>query len=196
MSNNTSESTPSGTRQLKLITSREEPADCRYWRLSVSQGYTQELQTELYDKAENATMHTFKVERELNVPIEKLWTLVSDFSNLSWYSPAEKVEKVGSGVGEIRRITMPGMPTAIEERLLELDPQQHQLVYEVLENEINIMRDYTVKASLRGTGTASTIAIWHGQFTGVSGDVEPQVMIDIMTDTYGSMLTEMERAAT
>ncbi len=40
-------------------------------------------------------VHTIKVERELNVPIEKLWSLVSDFSNLSWYSPAEKVEKVG-----------------------------------------------------------------------------------------------------
>ena len=141
-------------------------------------------------------MHTFKVERELNVPIEKLWALVSDFSNLSWYSPAEKVEKVGSGVGEIRRITMPGMPTAIEERLLALDPKQHQLVYEVLENEINIMQGYTVEASLRSTGSASTLALWHGQFSGITGDLEPQMMIDIMSDTYTSMLTEMERAAT
>ena len=47
-------------------------------------------------------MHIIKVERELKVPIEKLWALVSDFSNLSWYSPAEKIEKLGSGIGEIR----------------------------------------------------------------------------------------------
>ena len=141
-------------------------------------------------------MHTFKVERELNVPIEKLWALVSDFSNLSWYSPAEKVEKVGSGIGEIRSITMPGMPSAIEERLLELDPKQHQLVYEVLENEINIMQDYTVKASLHSSGSASTVALWHGQFSGITGDLEPQMMINIMTETYTSMLTELERAAT
>ena len=70
-------------------------------------------------------MHVIEVERELNVPIEELWSLVADFSNLSWYPTAEKVEKIGEGIGEIRRITMPGMPTAIEERLMELDPQQH-----------------------------------------------------------------------
>ena len=140
-------------------------------------------------------MHAIKVERELNVPIEKLWSLVSDFSNLSWYPPAEKVEKIGEGIGEIRRITMPGMPTAIEERLMELDPQQHRLVYQVLENEINIMQDYTVVARLRSVDDSTTVALWHGQFSGVAGDLEPQMMIDIMTDTYGSMLMEMERAA-
>ena len=139
-------------------------------------------------------MHLIKVERELKVPIEKLWALVSDFSNLSWYSPAEKIEKLGSGIGEIRRITMPGIPTAIEERLLELDPLQHRLVYTVLENEINIMQDYTVEASLRSAGDASTVALWQGQFSGVAGDLEPQIMIDIMTETYVSMLTEMEGA--
>ena len=139
-------------------------------------------------------MHIIKVERELKVPIEKLWALVSDFSNLSWYSPAEKIEKLGSGIGEIRRITMPGIPTAIEERLLELDPLQHRLVYTVLENEINIMQDYTVEASLRSAGDASTVALWQGQFSGVAGDLEPQIMIDIMTETYVSMLTEMEGA--
>ena len=139
-------------------------------------------------------MHLIKVERELKVPIEKLWALVSDFSNLSWYSPAEKIEKLGSGIGEIRRITMPGIPAAIEERLLELDPLQHRLVYTVLENEINIMQDYTVEASLRSASDASTVALWHGQFSGVAGDLEPQIMIDIMTETYVSMLTEMEGA--
>ena len=140
-------------------------------------------------------MHTFKVERELDAPIDKLWSIVSDFSNLSWYSPAEKVEKVGNGIGEIRRITMPGMPAAIEERLLEIDPKQHRLVYEVLENEINIMQDYTVTACLSTSGNASTIALWRGQFSGVSGDVDPEMMIGIMNDTYASMLTEMEKAA-
>ena len=140
-------------------------------------------------------IHTIEVKRELNVPIEQLWSLVADFSNLSWYPHAENVEKIGEGIGEIRRITMPGMPAAIDERLMELDPQQHRLVYQVLENEINIMQDYTVVARLRSVDEATTVALWHGEFSGVAGDLEPQMMIDIMTDTYGSMLMEMERAA-
>jgi hypothetical protein len=146
-------------------------------------------------RTEKTVMHAIKVERVLNVPIEKLWSLVSDFSNLSWYPPAEKVEKIGEGIGEIRRITMPGMPAAIDERLMELDPQQHRLVYQVLENEINIMQDYTVVARLRSVDEATTVALWQGEFSGVAGDLEPQMMIDIMTDTYGSMLMEMEQAA-
>jgi len=140
-------------------------------------------------------MHTIEVERELKAPIEKLWALVADFGNLSWYPAAEKVERIGSGIGEIRRILLPGMPAAVEERLLELDPLQHRIVYQVLENEINIMQDYTVEASLRSAGEAATVALWHGHFSGVAGDLEPQMMIDVMTDTYASMLTEMERAA-
>ena len=40
-------------------------------------------------------MHKIHVERELQVPLQKLWPIVRDFSNLSWFQAAEKVERVG-----------------------------------------------------------------------------------------------------
>ena len=140
-------------------------------------------------------MRIIHVERELQVPLQKLWSLVQDFSNLSWFQAAERVDKVGAGVGEIRRITMPGLPVPIEEQLLEIDPQRHRIKYQVLENDINIMQNYTVEATLSPCGDNSTTAVWHGSFSGVSGDVDPQVMIDLMTSTYDAMLAELEKAA-
>lgn len=140
-------------------------------------------------------MHAIRVEKELNVPLDALWAVVADFSNLSWFPAAESVEKVGDGVGEIRRITMAGMPEAIEERLDAINPEEHTLTYRVLENSVNIMQDYTVVANLSKASESTTIASWQGSFSGVSVDIEPQVMIDLMTETYGSMLEQMAAAA-
>ena len=140
-------------------------------------------------------MHKIHIEQKLNAPIAGLWSLVSDFSNLSWFPAAEKVEKLGSGIGEIRRITMPGMPGAVEERLLEIDPQSYRYVYEVLENEINIMQNYTVTAQLVALDATNTLAIWDGSFSGVSADLDPKMMIGVMEETYGSMLSNLEQAA-
>ena len=140
-------------------------------------------------------MHTIEVEKELQASLGKLWEMVADFSNLSWFSPAEKVEKIGHGIGEIRRISMAGLPAPIEEQLLAIDHQQHTIEYKVLENAINIMRDYRVVASLKPAGGHKTIALWRGQFRGINGDIDPRIMIDMMTPTYIAMLEDMEQAA-
>jgi hypothetical protein len=141
-------------------------------------------------------MHTIELEKELQASLLELWELVADFSNLSWFNPAEKVEKIGHGIGEIRRISMAGLPAPIEEQLLAIDHQQHTIEYKVLENAANIMQDYRVVASLKPAGEHKTIALWKGQFRAINGDIDPQLMIDMMTSTYSAMLEDMEKAAT
>ena len=139
-------------------------------------------------------MHRIEVEKELQTSLDNLWELGADFSNLSWFKPAEKVEKIGHGIGEIRRIHMSGLPAPIEEQLLAIDHQQHTIEYKVLENASNIMQDYRVVAGLKPAGEHKTIALWRGQFRGVSADIDPQLMIDMMTSTYIAMLEDMEKA--
>ena len=41
-------------------------------------------------------MHEIIAEKTINCGIEKVWALVADFANLSWYTPAQKVEKIAS----------------------------------------------------------------------------------------------------
>lgn len=115
--------------------------------------------------------------------------MVSDFANLDWFEGAERVEAVGEGVGQVRRIFMPGMDAPVEEQLLALDAQRHSFEYAVLEGGMNVMRDYRVVASLSDNGAGGTLARWEAAFSGVSVEgVNPQDMIDVMQGTYAGML--------
>ncbi|WP_116366549.1 SRPBCC family protein [Parahaliea mediterranea] len=133
-------------------------------------------------------MYTFCVEKTLEAPLDKVWQVVSDFANLDWFGGAERVEQVGEGVGQVRRIFMPGSEQPVEEKLLALDHQRHSLEYQVLEGGVNVMQDYRVVASLEPAGDG-TAARWDASFSGVAVEgVEPQSMIAVMQDMYGGML--------
>ena len=141
-------------------------------------------------------MHEIIAEKTLSAPLDRVWALVADFSNLDWYEPAEKVERIASdrddGIGEIRRIHMPNMPDPIDEVLSAIDHQQHQLSYRIPQTP---MANYEVTISLTKVDASNTHAKWHAQFTEVTMDgLTPEMMIGIMQDTYGTMLEHVEKA--
>ncbi|PLW84199.1 hypothetical protein CWI75_02305 [Kineobactrum sediminis] len=141
-------------------------------------------------------MYEFTVEKTLDAPLDKVWAVVADFANLDWFAGAERVEKIGEGVGQVRRIFMPGSDQPVEEELLVLSPATHQLEYAVLEGPVNIMRDYRVTASLADAGEGRTLAVWQASFAGVTIDgVSPEDMINVMQATYDSMLGAVAVAA-
>ena len=60
---------------------------------------------------------------------------------------------------------------------------------------MNIMRDYRVVATLADAGAGRCHARWQASFSGVSVDgVEPDMMVDVMSDTYDKMLDVMAAA--
>ena len=141
-------------------------------------------------------MHEIIAEKTLNAPIDKVWALVADFSNLSWYSPAKKVEKIPSnnadGSGEIRRIHMPDMPNPVDEVLDSIDNDNHTLRYHIPETP---MANYAVTVSLTAKGD-QTHAKWHASFSDVTMEgLEPEMMIGMMQQTYSGMLDEIEAAS-
>ena len=141
-------------------------------------------------------MYEFTVDKTLDAPLDKVWAVVADFANLDWFAGAERVEKVGEGVGQVRRIFMPGSDQPVEEQLLLLAPETHQLEYAVLEGPVNIMRDYRVVASLVDAGEGKTRAIWQASFSGVTIDaVSAEDMINVMQATYEGMLGAVAIAA-
>lgn len=141
-------------------------------------------------------MHEFTVEKTLDVTKDKLWAVVADFANLDWYQGAARVEREGEGIGQVRRIFMPGMDQPVEEQLLALDSNNCTLEYTVLEGAVNIMRDYHVIARLQDADGGGTRASWQARFSGVSVDgVAPADMIAVMQSTYDGMLDAMAAAA-
>ena len=140
-------------------------------------------------------MHQFTVKKTLDVGITELWALVSDFANLDWYEGPERVEREGEGPGMKRRIFMAGSDAPVEEQLLSIDHAAHRMEYAVLEGGMNIMRDYRVVAELQANGD-TTQATWDAQFSGLTVDgVDPEMMVQVMSDTYASMLSAMANAA-
>ena len=140
-------------------------------------------------------MYEFTVEKTVDAPVEAMWALVSDFANLDWFDGADRVEKSGEGIGQRRRIYMPGSDDPVEEELLALDEGARRLEYAVHEGGVNIMRDYRVVASLADAGAGRCHAIWQASFSGVSMDgVEPEMMVGVMSDTYDKMLDVMAAA--
>ena len=141
-------------------------------------------------------MHNIIAEKNISAPIAKVWALVADFANLDWYSPATKVEKIASDQadrkGEIRRITMPDMPNPVDEVLDAIDEANHCLYYHIPGTP---MADYKVCVSLVADGSNATQAKWHATFTDVTMDgLTPEMMIDMMENTYSGMLDEIEKA--
>ena len=140
-------------------------------------------------------MYEFTVEKTVDAPVEAMWALVSDFANLDWFDGAARVEKSGEGIGQLRRIYMPGSDDPVEEELLALDDDARCLEYAVHEGGVNIMRDYRVVATLADAGAGRCHARWQASFSGVSVDgVEPDMMVDVMSDTYDKMLDVMAAA--
>lgn len=141
-------------------------------------------------------MHNIIAEKTLSAPVETVWALVADFTNLDWYGPAQKVEKIDSDredrKGEIRRITMPDMPNPVDEVLDSLDHDKHELVYHIPGTP---MANYQVCVSLSAVENNGTHAKWHATFTEITMDgLTPEMMIEMMQNTYSGMLDEIAKA--
>ena len=140
-------------------------------------------------------MYEFTVEKTVDAPVDAMWALVSDFANLDWFDGPARVEKIGEGIGQRRRIFMPGSDDPVEEELLALDNDSRRLEYVVHEGGMNIMRDYRVVASLADAGEGRCSARWQASFSGLSVEgVEPDMMVSVMSDTYDKMLDAMAAA--
>jgi len=141
-------------------------------------------------------MHEIIAEKNIDAPLEKIWALVENFSNLDWYSPATKVEKIASNnsdrSGEIRRIHMVDMAEPVDEVLDRIDSVGHSIYYHIPGTP---MANYQVCVSLKQDANSGINAKWHATFTEVTMDgLTPEMMISMMEDTYGNMLEEIAKA--
>jgi len=143
-------------------------------------------------------MHKIVTQRVFNAPIEKVWALVADFSNLDWNSIPQKVEVIKADrddrVGEIRRIFMPNMPAAVDEVLESIDPEKHSLRYSVPESPVE---NHQVVITLLTVEENKTYAEWHASFgESLVDGLTAEMMIGIIQKAYNSMLDELEAAVT
>lgn len=93
-------------------------------------------------------------------PIEQVWAMIADFSGLMrWHPQLAGCVMHGTGIGAERVVTLRDGRTATE-RLEELDPGLHLLVYSVTAAENPAMIGATGRIQLSSEGQSQTRVTW------------------------------------
>jgi hypothetical protein len=100
-----------------------------------------------------------KVVDTVAAPIGEVWSIISGFGGIKLWMPAvESCSLEGYGVGAVRLVKV--NQGFVSERLEEVDPTQHRVVYRVLEPSPLPMKDAVGSIQLTALGPKSTRLEW------------------------------------
>ena len=133
------------------------------------------------------------VERELSASFNEVWALVANFGNLDWYETAQRVEVIGEGAGQTRRIHIAGIEATVDEVLDSVDQEAHAIHYRVLKGDLVPFDDYTVTATITDLGNGKTHARWHATYG--PGGLSEEDALGLMQGNYSAMLDMIEKTA-
>ena len=121
-------------------------------------------------------------EAVFNSSIEDVWKVVGDFEGFitAMGMPAEME---GEGVGQTR--TIGSGPTAMVERLEELDESAHRVVYSIVSGPLPIS-NYRSTMQLTAEGTGATKLVWTGTFDS-DGDEATGIVTSIYQGGIGAL---------
>lgn len=127
------------------------------------------------------------VTREVELPAATLWAVIEDFGDISWAPGIERIEVIGSGIGMIRRLHMPGLPEPIDEQLLSIDASSLRMHYAIPRGLPLPLDDYTAQAHLEKLSATTTRINWEGNFIprGIPEDDAAAIIKDIYNQLIG-----------
>jgi len=113
----------------------------------------------------------------INAPIERVWSVVSDFNGLPAWMPGMKDSVIEPGkkateIGAVRKLGMAGTKDVLRERLEALSPEEYLITYSVLEGPLPV-RNIRTSLRLRPiTDTYGTLGEWSTEFEADRGKEE------------------------
>ena len=77
---------------------------------------------------------TISLDAKIDAPLDEVWSLISDFENLTrWHPLVQRCETEGAGEGAVRTVYFADSWAA--ERLDRLDQDQHILEYSIIDSD-------------------------------------------------------------
>lgn len=131
-----------------------------------------------------------RVCREMKFPAAKVWSLVSNFGDLSWTKGWSRLETEGDGFGMIRRIIIDGMEP-IEEILESMDHQQRRFSYRIPNMPMPVSH-YRADVEVAAIDEHTSRVSWH--CTATADGASEADATKIMQATYGQLLDWVEAA--
>ncbi len=135
-------------------------------------------------------MITVTVERIIEAPLAQVWAILADFGNIDWIEGPESVEVVGSGVGMIRKLKIPGIKQPIDEVLEHLDAVNASLRYSIPKHPVVPFENYNATISLSAPSEEKTAIVWEATFT--SEKMSEADASSIMHGNYSRMLDNLD----
>lgn len=128
------------------------------------------------------------VSKSINVSAEKAWEKLSSFRGIEEFSPIERSETIGQGVGATRTCYMPD-GAAIYEVLEEVEEERMEMQYKITEGPFPI-KGYVSKVKVEKTGAESCKITWGCEF-----ETEPEAkeeMVKLFEGFYHIIIDSLE----
>jgi Polyketide cyclase / dehydrase and lipid transport len=110
----------------------------------------------------------------ISVPVARVWAMVAGFGAMEPWCPAIKaVELEGHGIGSIRSVYLEGIVS--REKLLEIDPAKHMIVYSLLEPSPLPLRNIRSTLQLLSGEPNLTEVIWFSEADEIAHATKVQV---------------------
>lgn len=132
-------------------------------------------------------MTSINVTKEINVLADQAWTKIASFRGIENFSPIERSEVVGEGVGATRKCYLPD-GAEINEVLLTVEENSKTIQYKITEGPFPI-KEYlsTVKITPNGKGCEVS---WSAQYE--VEDANKAAMEELFSGFYNVIIENLE----
>lgn len=140
-------------------------------------------------------MANVKVVERIDAPIAKVWSVVSDFGDLTYVGDAIKACTVeGEGLGCVRSIEM-AAGGVVEERLDAYNADSCRFAYTIVNDDTCPLpfQGYSSRFSLRPLGPNATELEWSGDFQ-PKGDASEEDAVGVVNAIYAGGLSGIKSA--
>jgi hypothetical protein len=144
---------------------------------------------------------------EINAPVDKVWSVVGNFQDMSWLSIVAKTEGKGGNTpatgdnnnGATRTLTLKN-GGVVHEMLDQYDADEHTYAYAITKVDVKVLpvNDYSSHITVTGDGNKSTVE-WRGAFYRgyMLNDPPPElndaVALKAVTDLYKQGLADLKK---
>ena len=104
-------------------------------------------------------MTEYRTEGDFEISADALWRVISDFGDVSWLPGDPDFESEGEGVGMIRTIRTPPLPT-VREQLQAIDEGGRAIHYTILDGNPMPVRDYRATMKVVDLGGGRSRLQW------------------------------------
>lgn len=108
---------------------------------------------------ENETMSEYRAEGDFDVRADVLWELLRNFGDVSWLPGEPEPVFEGEGVGMIRSVVIPPLPTA-REQLDGIDDAQRIVHYHIIDGNPMPVRDYSAEMQVVAVDESRSRIVW------------------------------------